>query len=250
MLPNFLIIGAARTGTTSLYQNLQSHPDVYLPKSKRPEPHFFLRAEAYARGLSWYEQQYFSQWSGQKAVGEASTSYFFGNQVPGRIAASLPECRFVLMLRDPVDRAYSNYWHSVNSGLETLRFDEAVARENERTAALAGTDMAETKPYSYLARSLYAEQFERWLSHFGIDRFCVLFFEDYVRSIEACLLELSGFLGIDAQGFSAAMAFSANKSTPEGVAMDAGLEKDLRSYFRQDILALQKLVGRDLSDWL
>lgn len=250
MLPNFLIIGAARTGTTSLYQNLQSHSEIYLPKSKRPEPHFFFREASFAKGLDWYERTYFDAWAGEKAVGEASTSYFFGEETPTRIAESLPGCRFILMLRDPVQRAFSNYWHSVKAGLETLSFAEAIEAEDERTAALKGTDMGETRPFSYLARSRYGEQMARWLSVFGPEHFCVLLFDDYVRDTASCLRQIAHFLGVAEDGFAVANRFAENRSTPEEAMLDPELEARLRSYFAKDILTLQKQLGRDFSGWL
>lgn len=250
MLPNFLIIGAARSGTTSLYNNLLSHPDIYLPKSKRPEPHFFFREAAYANGLDWYESTYFSEWAGEAAVGEASTSYLFGEQTPERISESLPQCRFLVMLRDPVYRAYSNYWHSVKSGLETLDFEEALRTEAERTAALAGSDMVETKPYSYMGRSLYAQQLRRWFELFGADRFCILLFEDYLEDAGGCLEVVSSFLDVSRDGFVTPDRFEENKSTPDDARLPEAVERRLREQLRAEVLDLEALIGRDLSAWL
>ena len=111
MLPNFLIIGAARAGTTTIYNHLKDHPDVYLPAQKRPEPHFFLKESEYARGISYYEERFFSARRDERAVGEASTSYLFGQQVPKRIRAALPGVKLICVLRNPVERAFSSPDH-------------------------------------------------------------------------------------------------------------------------------------------
>src|SRR5436305_13662497 len=105
MLPNFLIIGAARSGTTTLYTHLKRHPDIYLPPRKRPEPHFFYKSAEYERGIGYYEERYFSACRNESAIGEASTSYVFGPTVPGRIRAALPDIKAICLLRNPVERA-------------------------------------------------------------------------------------------------------------------------------------------------
>jgi hypothetical protein len=250
LLPNFLIIGAARSGTSSLYSYLQEHPDVYLPRTKRPEPHFFFKASEYARGIDDYEARYFSEWSGEKAVGEASTSYLFGPETPARIAAHLGDVRLIAMLRNPIERAHSSYWHTVRSGLETLDFDEAVLREDERTAALEGSDLAEIKPYSYLARGLYFQQLSRWYEVFEEKQLHVVLFDDFVSDTRSVLRGILSFLGVDAGRVPEDLGRIENRSTPDEAMISDGTLRHMRSYFAEDVRALERLLSRDLSGWL
>src|SRR5262249_25072888 len=150
----------------------------------------------YARGLDYYQSRYFSDWSGESAVGEASTSYIFGPDTPARIARHLPSVRLIAMLRNPIERAHSNYWHTVASGLETLSFAEAVMREKERTDALEGSDLEEIKPYSYLERGLYYQQLQRWLANFNRSQILITLFEDFIADTRGEILRILSFLGV------------------------------------------------------
>ena len=218
MLPNFLIIGAARSGTTTLYSLLQEHPDIYLPKNKRPEPHFFLKSDEYARGLDYYETRYFADWATQRAAGEASTSYIFGPRTPARIARDLPDVRLIAMLRNPIERAHSNYWHTVASGLETLDFATAVVSERERTEALRGTKLEEIKPYSYLERGLYFAQLQRWLGYFERHQIHICLFEDFIADPKTGLSEILTFLDVDADQMPDNLGRVENRSVPDSAA--------------------------------
>ena len=132
ILPNFFIIGSGRCGTSFLYECLRQHPQVYLKASKRPEPHFFLKDSEYVKGLAYYSKSYFSECQGKPAVGEASVNYLFFEKAAERIHDHFPEARLICMVRDPIDRIYSAYRKSVETGWEDLSFDEALEKEEER----------------------------------------------------------------------------------------------------------------------
>jgi hypothetical protein len=250
VLPNFLIIGAARSGTTSLYSALRTHPDVYLPRHKRPEPHFFLKQAEFTNGLGYYEDRYFADWNGQHAVGEASTSYLLGEKVPARVADALPEVKLICVLRNPIDRAFSGYWHTVASGLETLPFDQALAEEASRRRELAGTPLGEIAPFAYVERGLYHEQLVRWLEVFPRSRIQIILFEDLVGDSQRVLHGLAGFLGIPAGGFGRSDLFKENPSVPDGAQLSAAQRLSLAERFRTDVTALGTLLHRDLRHWL
>ena len=250
MLPNFLIIGAARSGTSTLYSLLQEHSDIYLPKNKRPEPHYFFKAAEYERGLEYYQKRYFSAWDGERAIGETSTSYIFGPDTPARIACDLPGVRLIAMLRNPIERAYSNYWHTVASGLESLDFQQAINRESERTAALAGTDYAEVKPYSYLERGLYFQQLQRWLPHFDRGRMHFVIFDDFVSDTVGEYARVLEFLDVDTTKIPANFERVENRSVPGNAAIPAAARDQMRQYFDEDVRAMEGFLGRDLSHWL
>ena len=249
-LPNFLIIGAARSGTTTLYSHLQLHPDVYLPANKRPEPHFFLKSAEYDKGLEYYRARYFSAWLGQKAVGEASTSYLFGADVPRRVHAVLPSVKLICILRNPVERAFSSYWHTVKAGLERLSFAEAVATEAARRDELAGTPAGEIAPFAYAERGLYHSQLIRWLAIFDRAQMKIVIFDDFVRNPQGALADIARFLEVSPGALPGREVEMENKSVPEGARMPAETRAMLVETFRDDVTQLGALLGRDLTHWL
>ncbi len=250
MLPTFLIIGAGRCGTTTLYSYLQEHPEVYLPANKRPEPHFFLKQAEYQKGLAYYRQRYFPVGGHWRAVGEASVSYLFDPLVPPRIHHDLPDVKLIVCLRNPIERAFSNYWHTRRSGLESLDFSEAIARETERTRALTGTLLEEVKPYSYTARGFYHEQLMRYLPLFGRSRIHVTLFDDLCCAPAEAVTRVFTFLGVDPLPAAGYRERVENRSVPEGSVIPAAERTWLADLFRADVTALGALLGRDLSHWL
>jgi hypothetical protein len=119
--PNFLILGAARCGTNTIYHFLSRHPDVLMSTPKEP---FFFEAE-YERGLEYYWKTYLD-WRGQRAVGEARPANLFLPYVPLRVRDSIPEARLVAILRNPAQRAFSHWWMKRSRGLEDLSFEAAI----------------------------------------------------------------------------------------------------------------------------
>jgi hypothetical protein len=250
MLPNFLIIGAARSGTSTLYTYMQSHPDIYLRPEKRPEPHFFFKDSEYAKGMRYYETTWFPIETKCHAVGEASTSYIFGPKVPERIARDLPDARLIAVLRNPIERAHSNYWHSVKSGLETLDFASAVEREDQRTQALNDTALAELKPFSYLARGFYHAQISKFLTVIPHGRLAIHIFDDLCRDPRGQLEEIYRFIGVDPGILPARLDLKENRSVPDGARLDAAMRRRLANIYADDVTRLGELLGRDLSGWL
>ena len=246
--PNFLIAGAARSGTTALYHLLAQHPDVYLPENKRPEPHFFLKSSEYRRGLDYYLDRYFAAAKSQTAVGEASTSYLYQPYVPERIAATYPHMKLVVLLRDPVERAHSNYRRSVESGLEKLDFDTAVRTEDDRLRALSG-EMAEIAPYAYAGRSLYHSQLKRYLEWFPPEQMLILFSDELEDAPEALAARVFSFLGVDSSFAVQVSKTRLNAAVPAGDAIAAGTRDYLRRLFAGDISQLEELTGRSLATW-
>lgn len=250
MLPNFLIIGAARSGTTTLYSHLQRHPDIYLPANKRPEPHFFFRSTEYEQGLAYYEQRYFSAWQGQAAVGEASTSYLFGPQVPSRIRAGLPDVKLICMLRNPIERAFSSYWHTVKSGIETKSFEEAIAQEAERKSELEGTQLGEIAPFAYAERGFYHRQLVRWFSEFSREQLKIVIFDDFVAAPNLVLDNILTFLEVSPEGLIRRDVEVENKSVPDEAIIPPCTWRALADVYKDDVRELGILLQRDLSHWL
>lgn len=207
-LPNFLILGAAKSGTTSLYHYVGQHPDVCLSQPKEP---LFFESE-YERGLGFYWERYFEECSGQSAIGEARVYNLYLPYVPQRIRDSLPQARFIAVLRDPVDRAYSHWWHRYTRRIERLSFEAAVAdnletlRAGPRFEGNSGArewqrglfrNMNGTRYRTYVDLGYYAEQLGRYLERFPSERLKVILYEDLVRDPAAVAREVWAFLGVD-----------------------------------------------------
>jgi hypothetical protein len=219
VLPDFIIIGAAKSGTTSLYGALAEHPFVVPCTTADPhfqntkEVHFF--SSGFQRGEDWYRSHFplesarrsFEAEHGRPFLtGEASPSYISSFWAPGRIRRLLPDVRLLAVLRNPVDRAYSQFQMSRRQGIEPLEsFEEATAAEEERLrseVARLAADPHYNSPdfgrWSYLARSRYAEQLERWLELFPREQFLFLKAEDLLGDHAATLDSVHEFLGLPA----------------------------------------------------
>jgi hypothetical protein len=201
-MPDFLVIGAQRAGSTSLFAQLCAHPGVAPPSHK--EIHYFDLQSF--RGLRWY-RSHFPPAAGARGrmTGEASPYYLFHPAVPARVAEALPEVRLIAILRDPVARAYSQYQLSVRDGHERLGFEEALAAEPDRLANQEGrlcTDRAYRshahRHQSYAARGLYAEQLRRWREHVAPERLLVVTSEELFADPAATTGTVLEFLGLDA----------------------------------------------------
>jgi hypothetical protein len=174
-LPNFAIIGTQKGGTTSLYQYLGRHPDVE-PAFKKEIHYFDIH---FARGLDWY-RAHFPLQTADVVTGEASPSYLFHPRAAERMHATIPGIRLIVLLRNPIERAFSHYQMNVRKGIETLSFEEATAREPERLRQGDGPDREQHwRWFSYVSRGHYAEQLQRWLDRFPREQLLVIKSEDF-----------------------------------------------------------------------
>lgn len=195
-LPDFLILGAQKAGTTALYAYLRWHPEITGPSFK--EVSFFDRH--YAHGERWYRAHMPAR--RRSLVGEASPSYLFHPLAPGRVASMLPDALLIALLRNPVDRAFSHYQHEVALGREPLSFEDAIDREEERMRGEVERMLREPSyfshawwNYTYVARGRYAEQLERWFVHFPRERLLVLFTEELAADTAGTYRRVLDFLG-------------------------------------------------------
>jgi hypothetical protein len=187
-LPTFIIAGAMRSGTTSLNGYLREHPQIAVSNPK--EVHYFDLN--YEKGLDWY-CGHFIEAGDADAVGEATPDYLYHPEAIGRIASDLPGVKLLIMLRNPIDRAYSHYWHNRSRGKEPLSFDDAVAAEAERIAQ----DAESRRVYSYVTRGRYREQLERVLTHFPTDAVRTETFDAMQAEPAAVFAATCRFLGVD-----------------------------------------------------
>ena len=278
-LPNTFLCGAQKGGTTWLHEMLASHPDVFFP-ARPQELHFFDRDRNYAKGIQWYAR-HFRACRGQSVVAQTAPNYMYEPAVPPRILAVCPDPRFLFLLRNPVDRAYSHYWHAVRKGYETLPFEEALQMENTRIQQSPHA----RRRFSYVARGRYVLQLKRFEGAFGKDRMLLLLSSDMKANAGQIRRDCSTFLAIDEKKFPAGahdlparnVARSSRRNAlriarrylcrggrlpllrrwldrvnlrpakyPE---MSSDTRQRLLSLFEDDIVALEELSGFDLSGW-
>jgi hypothetical protein len=240
-LPDVLIVGAMKCGTSSLHNYLTQHPGVIAPLRK--EVHYFDLM--YDRGEQWYRANFGR--TGEPGLNiDSSPYYLFHPRVPERAHRLLPDARLIVLLRDPVRRAYSHYWHQKDHGRETLSFEDAIAAEPERIGLAAERlsrgeieRSAAHQYFSYLARGLYAEQIERWLAHYPRERLLVLRFEELTRDPLAVLNRTLRFLELPAVTTARLEARHTRQYPP----LDAALAERLAAYFAPHNARLSRLLG-------
>jgi hypothetical protein len=242
-LPTFLILGAQKAGTTALYAYLRRHPDVTGPTWK--EVSFFDRH--YARGERWYRGNFPIR--RRAAVGEASPSYVFHPLGPQRVASLVPDARLVVLLRNPVDRAYSHYQHEVVLGREPLSFEDALAAEEGRLEGEVERMLADPEYFShawwnhtYRARGLYAEQLERWLAVFPPEQLLVLTADELAADTDAAYRHVLAHVGAPA----GSLAEYPRVFEREYGAMQPATRSRLAASFAEPNARLYELLGRDL----
>ncbi len=295
VMPNFLIIGASKSGTTTLHYALDQHPDIFMCPEK--ETGFFW---AYGEKFSFQEpgsqklrfrivtdlDQYKNLFAGaahQKAIGEASVRYLCNLKSPGLIHQFVPQVKLIAILRQPADRAFSSYLHNLRDGMEPCKhFDEAIAQEKQ---GLRDTWVA----MRYLEQGFYFAALQRYLQLFDRLQLFIRLFEDLQKQPQTLFTDLFRFLGVD-EAFIPNLSHRHNVSgvihnpilrwlwtgsvtlrvylrpvigarlrhhisewvykKVEKPSFSPELRFELTEYYREDILQLQNLIGRDLSHWL
>jgi hypothetical protein len=197
-LPDFVIGGAPRSGTTWLYHLLARHPGAYMAAPPRPEPKFFLVDELYAQGLDWYSRRWFASAPAGALCGEKSTNYLESAAAARRMAADLPHAKLVFILREPAERAWSNYLWSRMNGMAPETFERALDLEEERERRLNPAQRF-SRPHAYFSRGLYADLLQPWFALFPRDRILCLRYEDIPRRPDALASLLHNFLGLQAR---------------------------------------------------
>jgi hypothetical protein len=210
-LPDFVIIGTQRGGTTSLYRYLERHPAV-LPAVLNKGIHFF--DEHFDRGVGWYRSNFPTtptrafvrrrRGVSRVVTGEASPYYLFHPLAPERASKVVPNGRFIAILRDPIARAHSHYQHEVARGFETLTFEEALEREPARLKGEEERMLADPsyfslthQHHSYVARGKYLEQVRRWHSLIDRSQLLILDSADLFGEPDRTFAQVLAFLGLD-----------------------------------------------------
>lgn len=274
LLPDFVVLGTIRGGTTAFYHYLTRHPGVGGATFK--ELHYFDRK--YTKGPLWYRAHFPTEVRKHRiettlhhpfVVGEATPHYLFNPRVPERVATVLPDAKLMVLLRNPVERAFSHYRLCLQGNVETRSFAECVAEEERHIEAglddycrLVGD--SRSARHSYLAHGLYAAHLQRWFRYVPRERLLIMKSEDFFADPAATLHEAFAFLGVPPDGMSSARTYRpfagygllpGQKSEHSGdattqAATDSGLDPTLRehlsAYFAPYNQELYDLLGRDM----
>ena len=246
MAEHCFVVGGQRCGTTYLYRMLDGHPEIEMAKPLRPEPKFFMDECLYRRGLPWYEEMFFSQ-DRIGVRGEKSTSYIESETAAARIRESYPEAKIIMIFRDPVERAVSNYWFSVQNGIEDLPMEEAFRREEERRLHWDDGRYS-VCPFSYLQRGRYIDYLEMWRNHFPAQNIRVLVFERLVGSLEA-VRSVYEFLGVGPSFAPLALRERVNARQEGNELVQPEVRDFLHEWFMESTCRLAETLGDPLPEW-
>ncbi len=294
-IPDFLIVGAPKCGTTTLYKWLSQHPAIFMPEEK--EPRFFTGYKKNFRGpissmfnsfLVQSPEEYsslFADADDNALTGEASADYLSSRSTPARIKEYNSDARIIILLRNPAERAYSEYLHNVRDGYESKTFLQSIELEESRRSANC------IPGFFHIMRGTYYENVKEYIDLFGMGNVFVRLYDDLVSNQELLLDETLTFLGvhdfaidttkshnvggipksrllqrlINNQGPWRAFTrkivgkriFQKTGSVLKSLNLDKAPKLGgpvrvelINRYFRDDIIKLQGLIGRDLSSWL
>jgi hypothetical protein len=241
---DFVVGGTMKGGTSALDAFLARHPEIRMASGK--ETHFFDTDDHFSPGVRPdYDlyHRHFAPGPDTRLLGDATPIYLFWEPAPARVMAYNPSMKWVLLLRQPVERAYSHWNMLRQNGQESLDFADAVAQEPSRRAALSGQD----RVFSYLDRGFYARQLHRLLRVVPRRQVLVLRSEELRRDHHATLGRIFAFLGVDRGVEIEPMAIHQRSYEAP---LPAELKRELTAHFIDDIRDLESMLGWDLSDWL
>ena len=293
--PNFIIIGAMKSATTSLYTYIKQHPHIFMTKVKEPmffnnfqqENNYNILGSKSKKSTTLEEYlAMFKDAKNEKAIGEASPAYIYNENAPYLIKEHLPDVKIIAILRQPTDRAYSNFLHTKRADRENVNsFEQAIKIEKERISD-------NWSPlYHYIQKGFYSVQLKRYYNLFPKENIKVYLFEDLVKNPKVTLKDIFKFLNVDENIEIDSSKKSNVSGTPNGILgfilkkmryynlmpkfvisdylptfiinllfksvykdtekLDSVLRKELTDkYYREEILKLEKLIDRDLSNWL
>jgi Sulfotransferase domain len=248
-LPDFIIAGAPRSGTTWLYVLAQRHPQIAMAQPMAPEPKFFLVDELWQRGIDYYSTTWFDTLPVGRVIGEKSTNYLESPEAAERIYRVLPRVKLIFVLRDPVDRAYSNYLWSRQNGFEDETFERALALEEQRERNLT-PQMRYARPHAYFSRGLYAEHLVRFFARFPREQILVLRYEDIVGRPEDIAAAFQRFVGVaEIPGLARDLGpINATKDSPPELVSKV-LRHQLAERYSAANARLESLLGFNFDSW-
>ena len=233
-LPDFLGLGTQKGGTTSLHQWLNTHPQVFLPTCK--EVHYFdLQAK---QAATWYAK-HFQDARPEQLCGEITPFYLFHPDVPARIHAVVPEVRMIVLLRDPVERALSQVFHARKRGFEKLKLEEALEAESSR---LQSGDPESLQKHSYVSRSRYLDQLNRYETLFPKHQLLILQSEQLFSNPKSIWKKILGFLELETVPLINTFP-RANVGNNQSLGVSTTLRNQLRSQLKATALGVRERYG-------
>ncbi len=248
-LPDVVIGGAPRSGTTFLCEVLAKHPAVYVARPFIPEPKVLMTPHPDGDpGLLQRYVPFFSD-APEASTRVEKTSYYFENEdARSRFARVLPEAKIIFILREPVARAYSNWQWSTRNGLETLSFAEAIAAEGARASPLKA-DRAYARPYDYIERGLYSKFAANWIEAIGRKRIAFYMFEQAIAEPEAFVEDLQDFIGVERIAWPRLQTGVVNANDLADGEIEPAVASSLRARFATEMAQLACMTGLDISRW-
>jgi hypothetical protein len=258
VLPDFIVIGAQRCGTSHFYGLLITHPCI--SPASRKEIHFF--DYNFNKGILWYRKHFPPYLLKDRAMkkcgyfitGEASPYYIFYPHAAKRISKLMPNIKLIILLRNPVDRAYSHYCHEVRTKEESLSFEDAIKKEEERMQGELDKMIADETYYSfnhqhstYLSRGIYIDQIKAWMDIFPRRQFLILKSEDFFDNQETTIKKTLKFLGLPDELLSNCDFGSTPRQYPYPK-MEDKVRKRLIDYYKPYNQKLYELLGVNF-DW-
>ncbi len=249
-LPDFIIIGAQKSGTSSMFSYLSEHPQI-LPACMK-EVHFFdggldPSVDNFKKGKSWYCSHFplKKNNTGTKTF-EASPLYIFNPLAPKRIADLIQDVKIIVLLRNPTERAISHYFHEKNRGREPLTIYEALQKEDERLeSALKKKDYKNDVfiHHSYKSRGLYKEQLERYFKYFSREQILIMESEEFFSKPNMCIRRVFEFVGVDPE-------YKVDNIMPRNVAnnrieVEPDVYEYLNNFFKYHNQELYEMIGED-----
>ena len=194
---NLFCIGCPKSGTTTLFKILCQHSQIHTPKFKEP---FFFNNSNYQNGIDWYANTYYDDIKNEKWVLDFTPSYLYSDEALFRINeySKGKDLKFIVMLRNPVERAYSHYLHTLRDGLEDLDFNDAIQAESERLLNYENNFLSQLK-YSYIHQSLYHKHLSKYFESFGRNNFFVINYDSQLldkSEFKLMISDLQNFLEI------------------------------------------------------
>jgi len=236
-----LMVGAQRCGTTYLGAALDAHPQITLARPPRPEPKVWCDAGRAARGHASYDAHFFAHAGDERLLVDKSTSYLEDPEAPGRAAAALGDPLVVVVLRDPVQRAVSNWRFSSDHGLETRGLEEALRADLDGDQPWDPTTSS-VSPFAYVRRGRYADHLAPWIATFPRSTH-VVFLEELLAD-SGVLTDLVGELGADPALTPEPVARPVNQSTTASPVLSDTLQGTLQEHYEPADAALADLLGR------
>ncbi|MGR9074375.1 MAG: sulfotransferase family protein [Gammaproteobacteria bacterium] len=250
--PDFIIVGASKSGTTSLYHYLKQHPSVFMPENK--EPHYFAPAKWCGLQVPSRDDylKLFDRAGSNMKAGEASTGYLYYPQSPDLIHAEIPDCHIVAILRNPVDRAFSGYCHEVSLGMEQVSFEQALKEEKKKLRRRNGDEFS----FNYMKQGFVFDLLVRYVELFGAENVHICFFDDLVQAPTELMRALFRFISVDEE-FRGDWSYKHNATGDPGypwlsrwISTARGLEQAwMRMGKRLIPSRLRPKIRRRLVDW-